>query len=71
MRASDQSPLHGDAVNIGQGAVHARDSILDMLNLHDPAQLKIGGNATEQDKTGHGARRKGPAGYPGAPRIEL
>ena len=40
------------AGQVGDGARKARDSILDMLNLHDPAQLKLGnesGNQTNKD----------------------
>lgn len=33
-----------DKGQVGDGARKARDSILDMLNLHDPAQLSLGQN---------------------------
>lgn len=37
-----------DKGQVGDGARKARDSILDMLNLHDPAQLKLGSNNANQ-----------------------
>ncbi len=36
------------AGQVGDGARKARDSILDMLNLHDPAQLKLGQSSAHQ-----------------------
>ena len=48
------------AGQVGDGARKARDSILDMLNLHDPAQLKLGHNGTNSTILGNVTADPGP-----------
>ncbi|DBB05953.1 TPA: hypothetical protein ACH3X3_009946 [Trebouxia sp. C0006] len=49
-----------DKGQVGDGARKARDSILDMLNLHDPAQLKLGNESGNQTNKGSASSRIRP-----------
>ena len=57
------------AGQVGDGARKARDSILDMLNLHDPAQLKLGSNNANQTFKGSASSHVRPDLQDINPRI--
>ena len=57
------STWRGCSGQIGDGARGARDSILDLLGLHDPAQLKLGHDGSNNQTHNSSSHHQGKPNF--------